>query len=200
MILWDWSAMKVTFRVTRRNHSHDHYQCDAQHFLLLASYHHRLSSVPFVYFSLKPCSRNLLILEEKILTMSGARGCFNCGGCALSLSSLSLPLSPSQFPNFRSSILVIYRDTSLFLPIGDAADDDLVFFSHFHHSLRNCCGRLSCRAGTNILISTLESDCCESIQTQISLMAMGMRMAYSRSPSGDVPQGRDADLVAILIF
>lgn len=53
------------------------------------------------------------------------------------LSSLSLPLSPSQFPNFRSSILVIYRDTSLFLPIGDAADDDLVFFriSTTHYEL-----------------------------------------------------------------
>jgi hypothetical protein len=32
--------------LTRHDHSHDHYQCDAQHFLLLASYHHHgLSSV-----------------------------------------------------------------------------------------------------------------------------------------------------------
>ncbi|KAF8129714.1 hypothetical protein K438DRAFT_1887148, partial [Mycena galopus ATCC 62051] len=61
--------------------------------------------------------------------MSGARGCFNCGGCAL--SSSPLPIFP-HFPRIFPIFLEILRRTSslpaLFLPIGDAADDVLDFF------------------------------------------------------------------------
>ncbi|KAF8212601.1 hypothetical protein K438DRAFT_1804839, partial [Mycena galopus ATCC 62051] len=50
--------------------------------------------------------------------MSGGRGCFNCGGCALSLS-LSLPSCPTPTPISLFSVFFWARR----IPIGDVADD-----------------------------------------------------------------------------
>jgi len=73
--------------------------------------------------------------------MSGARGCFNCGGCALSLSSLSTH-SPTPHVPLRLSFSCTTTSSSSYpdLPIGDAADVDLNFFLHITKKNRHVGG------------------------------------------------------------
>lgn len=76
--------------------------------------------------------------------MSGGRGCFNCGGCALSSLSLSSSFPPTilfrlqslMSPNHRVECTV-YRSTPLHYLPGTPLTMLLPFFSHLYPYLRN---------------------------------------------------------------
>ncbi|KAJ6563847.1 hypothetical protein B0H19DRAFT_1139857 [Mycena capillaripes] len=126
--------------------------------------------------------------------MSGARGCFNCGGCALLLlSSSSSPLSLS----FPLSEILLSRDTPPPTPPSHShpylSGTLLTMFCFFFSHIRV----LSCGAGGRIY-SLFHKTKPVIVLLQISSVCRrGRGWMSSRPPSGDVPQGRDAHLLQL---
>lgn len=86
-----------------------------------------------------------------------------------------------------------------FLPTGDAADDDLVLFSSISFTkLRAGVCRVVSSGGEYTLLSTPTHSFVRLSTNTSTLISIDLAMTtFSRPPSGVVPQGGDAHLVAI---
>ncbi|KAJ6546176.1 hypothetical protein DFH09DRAFT_648846 [Mycena vulgaris] len=107
--------------------------------------------------------------------MSGGRGCFNCGGCALSLSSLPSPL----FPLFFEIAFELFRETYSFYIPGTLLT---TFISSFYnHSIPYTnAGVLSYRRGEYTLFPNALSSVCHENRIVNSAQSATKRLLAPR--------------------